>query len=289
MPQFRRMPWLWLAAFALCAGLTLTGCRGTAVRPSPAPSQPTPPPAASRYAQERDSAPSVTRDVSRIPDAVPRAEPRSRYGNQSPYTVLGRTYAVRASARGYRERGLASWYGTKFHGHLTSNRERYDMYAMTAAHKTLPLPSFVRVTNLENGRQVVVRVNDRGPFHEGRIIDLSYAAAIKLGIHATGTARVEVVAVEPGAPRTGAPAVALAPTSPVFLQAGAYAQRRNARAAAARLRAASLRPVRISAVRQGGRDLYRVRIGPLRTTDQVTQALDRARRHGFPDLKIAVD
>lgn len=143
-------------------------------------------------------------DFSRIPDAVPVAEPRSRYGNPSSYAVNGRTYRVMASAEGFVQRGLASWYGTKFHGRRTSSGEPYDMYAMTAAHKSLPLPSYVRVTHLASGKSVVVRVNDRGPFHDGRIIDLSYAAARKLGISRHGTAEVEIRALFPQAPVTAA-------------------------------------------------------------------------------------
>ena len=142
-----------------------------------------------------DSAPPVAIDVSNIPEPVPRREPKSRYGNRETYSVLGRTYRVMDSAEGYEERGIASWYGYKFHGRHTSSRERYDMCAFTAAHKTLPLPSYVRVTNLDNGRSVVVRVNDRGPFHAGRIIDLSYAAATRLDMKQAGTARVEVRAL----------------------------------------------------------------------------------------------
>jgi rare lipoprotein A len=137
-------------------------------------------------------------DVDRIPEPEVTDEPHSRYGNRSPYTVLGKTYRVLDSAEGYDEVGTASFYGNKFHGRRTSNLEVYDMYAFTAAHKTLPLPSFARVTNLANGRSVVVRVNDRGPFHDGRIIDLSYAAAVKLGVDRAGTARVEVQGLVPG-------------------------------------------------------------------------------------------
>ena len=147
----------------------------------------------------RDSAPEGgIPDVHLIPEPEVRAEPRSKYGNRSPYTVLGKRYHVRDSAEGYDEVGIASYYGKKFHGRRTSSLEVYDMYAFTAAHKTLPLPSYARVTNLGNGESVVVRVNDRGPFHEGRIIDLSYAAAVKLGVDRTGTARVEVVGLSPG-------------------------------------------------------------------------------------------
>lgn len=136
-------------------------------------------------------------DVSNLPDAVPKVEPIRKAGNKSPYTVLGKTYRVLPTSLGYRERGIASWYGNKFHGRKTSNGEIYSMYAMTAAHKSLPIPSYVKVTNLDNGRTVIVRVNDRGPFHGGRIIDLSYAAAKKLDYSNQGTANVEVVAIDP--------------------------------------------------------------------------------------------
>ncbi|MGN7726795.1 septal ring lytic transglycosylase RlpA family protein [Luteimonas sp. 22616] len=146
----------------------------------------------------QDSVPDDLPDVDAIPEPDVVAEPRSRYGNRSPYKVLGKSYKVRDSAEGYDEKGMASYYGNKFHGRRTSNLEVYDMYAFTAAHKTLPLPSFARVTNLDNGKSVVVRVNDRGPFHDGRIIDLSYAAAVKIGIRAAGTGRVEVVGLSPG-------------------------------------------------------------------------------------------
>src|SRR5690606_19922429 len=145
-----------------------------------------------------DRTPDYVPDVDCIPEPVVVAEPRSQVGNRSPYTVLGKQYKVLDRPHGYVEQGIASYYGSKFHGRRTSNMEVYDMYAFTAAHKTLPLPSFARVTNLENGKSVIVRVNDRGPFHEGRVIDLSYAAAVKLGIVARGTGRVEVRALVPG-------------------------------------------------------------------------------------------
>jgi rare lipoprotein A len=145
-----------------------------------------------------DSTPDHVPDVACIPEPRVVDEPRSALGNRSPYVVLGKKYYVMDRPRGYVEKGTASYYGAKFHGRRTSNQEVYDMYAFTAAHKTLPLPSFARVTNLDNGESVVVRVNDRGPFHDGRVIDLSYAAAVKLGIVARGTGRVEVRALQPG-------------------------------------------------------------------------------------------
>lgn len=145
-----------------------------------------------------DSTPTYVPDVACIPEPDVVALPRSPVGNKSPYAVLGKQYQVMDKTEGYAEKGTASYYGSKFHGRLTSNREVYDMYAFTAAHKTLPLPSFARVTNLDNGESVVVRVNDRGPFHDGRVIDLSYAAAVRLGITQRGTGNVEVRALQPG-------------------------------------------------------------------------------------------
>ncbi len=157
----------------------------------------------------KDTTPGYVPNVACIPEPRVTDEPRSPVGNRSPYTVLGKQYHVMDRTRGYTEKGTASYYGAKFHGRRTSNQEVYDMYAFTAAHKTLPLPSFARVTNLDNGQSVVVRVNDRGPFHEGRVIDLSYAAAVKLGIVARGTGRVEVRALNPG--DADAPRLAAAP------------------------------------------------------------------------------
>ena len=168
-------------------------------------------------------------------DADPRPEPRSKYGNGPVYEVFGEQYTVLPSGDGYRERGVASWYGKKFHGRLTSNREPYDMYAMTAAHKTLPLPTYVRVRNLRNDRSVVVRVNDRGPFVHNRIIDLSYAAALKLDMVQDGTSLVEVTAItfdEPAGDRPGASES----IRPVAGSAGRF-HRQRGRKPALRLRA----------------------------------------------------
>ena len=150
-----------------------------------------------RYSQKIDSLPTNPTDVSKVADAVPRSEPKSRGGNASSYVVFGQTYRVLNSSRGFTQTGTASWYGNKFHGHLTSNGEVYDMYTMSAAHTRLPLPTYVKVTNLDNNRQVIVRVNDRGPFVGNRIIDLSYAAAYRLDMVKTGTARVKVEAIDP--------------------------------------------------------------------------------------------
>ena len=151
----------------------------------------------SRYALRQDRAPGQDFNGKRIANAVPREEPRSKYGNKPSYVVMGKRYQVMTKADGFKQRGIASWYGKKFHGYRTSSGEIYNMYRMTAAHKNLPLPSYVYVTNLDNGRRVIVRVNDRGPFHANRIIDLSYAAAKKLGITGKGTGRVEISYIDP--------------------------------------------------------------------------------------------
>lgn len=162
-----------------------------------------------------DSTPDYVPDVDLIPEPEVVDEPRSSVGNRATYSVLGKKYHLLQNPDGYAEQGLASYYGNKFHGRRTSNLEVYDMYAFTAAHKTLPLPSFARVTNLENGKSVVVRVNDRGPFHDGRIVDLSYAAAVKLGITQRGTGKVEVRALTPGTDAPAHAAVAPAVVAPV--------------------------------------------------------------------------
>ncbi len=151
----------------------------------------------SRYKYKRDHAPCSCGKSFHVKDAEPRIEAKSRYGNPHQYKVFNRTYRVLDSSHGFREVGYASWYGKKFHGYRTSSGEVYDMYSMTAAHKSLPLPTYVLVRNLYNNAQAIVKVNDRGPFHGDRIIDLSYAAATKLGVLARGTAKVEVIAINP--------------------------------------------------------------------------------------------
>ncbi len=149
------------------------------------------------FFSQQDSAPAHPVDVSNVANAIPRVEPHSRYGNPESYVVFGQRYYVKKSSLNHVERGVASWYGTKFHGRRTSSGEPYDMLAMTAAHKSLPLPTYAEVTNLENGRKIIVKINDRGPFKKNRIIDLSYAAAIKLDITRAGTGLVEVRTIDP--------------------------------------------------------------------------------------------
>ena len=199
-------------------------------------------------------------------DAVPKKEAPSKRGNMPSYEVFGKRYYTLKSSKGYVERGIASWYGPKFHGKTTSNGETYDMHGMTAAHTRLPLPTFVRVTNLENGRSTVVRINDRGPFKKNRVIDLSYAAAQKLGIIAKGTGLVEVRAVEAGAADT--PASMPKPIKGnIYIQVGAYGNPLNADQMKERLSRELGEPVRISLAESNGRTLYRVQAGPVRDVD----------------------
>jgi rare lipoprotein A len=227
-----------------------------------------------------------------LPDAVPKLEPLNRFANR-PYSVFGVDYVPATSLRSYRERGLASWYGRKFHNQKTATGEVYDMYAMTAAHPTLPLPSYARVTSLASGKSVVVRVNDRGPFHPGRVIDLSYAAAYRIGIAQRGSGEVEVESVLPGDAPVTAAAVPLEPVAaseasaagpmPVgqevggyIIQLGAFANNANAQTFVAHL-ANQIATLGVEAkVRETG-GLYRVVVGPYPTRDEAKRTGDRLR------------
>ncbi len=269
------------------------------------------PPAKPAYYADDGPPESVPVDIAAIPDAVPRDEPYHRYANR-PYTVFGRSYAPVVNDDPMRERGLASWYGRKFHGQKTSSGEVYDMFAMTAAHKTLPIPSYAKVTSVANGRSVVVRVNDRGPFHDGRVIDLSYAAAAKLGIANPGSGLVDVervfardatrLAAASAAPATPAPpataatvvtplASAALPTpqaaeiatpllapgpSGLYLQLGAFSSPENAEAFRDRM-ARELtwlnEPIQVA----GAAGLHRVRLGPYKTREEAQAIADKIR------------
>lgn len=256
----------------------LAGC---ASQPGTSPSAPV---AGGSDRPQQDGTPEFRADIMTIPDAVPRPEPVTTAGNRSPYTVLGTTYRVAPARPGYRERGFASWYGTKFHGQYTSNGEPYDVYTMTAAHKTLPIPCYVRVKNVENGRSIVVRVNDRGPFHEGRVLDLSYAAAYRLGYANKGTALVELEVLDPMAPewvakrREMAGDARLVASQPVarktYLQAGAFRSMDGARSLQQTLASLLGHEVFIHRSADAASPWYRVRIGPLESTE----ALEDARR-----------
>lgn len=252
-------------------------------------------------------------DLDAIPEPIPRAEPPSRFGNPATYEVFGRTYRTMDSAVGYRSQGVASWYGAKFHGRRTSSGEPYDMFAMTAAHPSLPLPTYVRVTNLENGKSVVVRVNDRGPFLRGRVIDLSYAAAHRIGMLGKGTAQVEIVALEPWdgrrasqvsatpAPANTSPrpqpvamnasAGAMADSGRVYLQLGAFSEVENAERLGERLRQAGLGPVQVSRMQADtrGAGLFRVRLGPASDDLHARELARSVEAMGFGMPAIIVD
>ena len=326
---------------ALGAVLALAGC--APLPPSgPRPGGDAPPPSESRPAPERgperevrgaydspatasgaragpDAAPGHELDAAAVADAQPRPEPRSRYGNGAGkppclacYQVFGKTYQVLASADGYAERGVASWYGAKFHGAKTSSGEPYDMYQASAAHRTLPLPSYVRVTNLENGRSLVVRVNDRGPFRDNRVMDLSYAAALKLDIVRKGTGLVELYALDAAeiaaaaAPPEVAPAPSATATAPVttsalpeapilavqplvWLQVGAYGTRDNAERVRQRLAAAGLDAVTLLESADAARPLIKVRLGPYATVEALDAASRALEGAGFVQYQLVIE
>ena len=270
---------------ALLVALAVAGC-GTAPKKAQAPS--------GKYYADDGPPETIPDNLALVPDAVPRDEPFHRFANR-PYTVFGQTYVPVVNKQPGKERGMASWYGRKFHGQKTASGETYDMFAMTAAHKTLPLPSYVRVTNVKNGKSVVVRVNDRGPFHGNRIIDLSYAAADRIGIARAGSALVEVERVlpgdaEPAATSASAAAAPLVPSMPVvetsmitreatamWLQLGAFASVEAAEVFRERV-ARNLdwlnEPVSVSA--HDG--MHRVRLGPYRNATEAGAIGDKVRR-----------
>lgn len=256
----------------ILAVMVLVGCGSTTTPNNPN---------AGRYAIKQDRAPTRALDERAIAEVHPQPVQRTLAGNRSPYTVLGNTYHVLASEEGYRASGVASWYGEKFHGHKTSNGEVFDMYQVSAAHKSLPIPSFARVTNLDNNRSIIVRVNDRGPFHGDRLIDLSYAAAVKLGYADRGTARVMVEGIVADSWQD-APAVnksyalqsneilRVSAQENRYLQVGAFAELASARRLSDRLQDLTTRPVIIRTVESGaGGVLHRVRIGPLQDTAEI--------------------
>jgi rare lipoprotein A len=232
--------------------------------------------------------PEKQRDIDSIPDAVPKWEPRSKRGNQPVYKVLGKRYVVLDKAEGYVERGVASWYGPTFHGESTSIGEQYDMYGMTAAHKTLPLPAYARVTNLRNGKSVVVRINDRGPFAKNRIIDLSYTAAAKLDMLKDGTTLVEVRVVTPNDTDKLARTDQL-PPQPLYIQAGAFADERNATQLVARMKASGIDNAFVQDPPDGKSRLFRVRAGPIANTAEFDRLAAKLGKLGISDVRLAMD
>lgn len=258
----------------------------------------------SRYTISQDRAPSGSFDASGLEDARPRYEAPRRAGNKSPYTVWGKQYQVMSSADGYVERGVASWYGEKFHGHKTSNGETFDMYTMSAAHKALPIPGYARVTNLDNGRSVVVRVNDRGPFHGDRLIDLSYAAAKKLGYQSRGTARVEVAAitVRPNGsmtlagesyPDAGAPVAVSEQTretgEALYVQLGSFSQRSPADGLRDEVSQQTGQTVRVRKVETASGLFHRVQVGPFGNADEAKREQQALANRGFHQAIVLTD
>ena len=251
------------------------------------------------------TAPTTAPDAGTIPDAIPRSEPRSVRGNPASYEVYGQRYVVLANAAGFIERGVASWYGPDFHGKNTSSGEVYDMYAMTAAHKTLPIPCYARVTNLSNQRSIIVRINDRGPFVANRIVDLSYTAAARLDMLRNGTAFVELVVLTPGensaawplsaqAAELPAPPPATAPVtvpatlaaSGMYMRVGTFASRDNALKLQSRLQAAGIADALLVATDSS---LTRVRIGPLASVDEYDTLMARLTALGIRSVQLARD
>ena len=267
---------------ACALALALAGCAMPAKREAPSEA-----PARGAYYKDDGPGENPPSNLASIADAEPKAEPLHRYANR-PYQVFGREYVPLTSVGAFRQRGVASWYGKRFHGGMTSSGERYDMYAMTAAHPTLPVPSYARVTNVANGRSVVVRVNDRGPFHAERVIDLSYTAAYRLGFADAGSALVEIDAVVAGAGALAAAQPAPAPAPPqtvavpdaqakgVYLQLGAFAVRENAESFRARIvREFAWLSEAIQVI--AGESLFRLHLGPYRSQDEAREVADRIR------------
>ena len=267
--------------------VVLSGCGGILTSPSKG-----------KYYSD-DGPPPDYMDNHIVPDAVPRVEPKSRGGNPKSYVVFGKRYYVMDNSKGYKERGIASWYGKKFHGRRTSNGEIYDMYAMTAAHKTLPLPTYVEVQNIKTGKTIIVRVNDRGPFHEGRIIDLSYAAAQKLGTSGKGTGLVEVRAIDPltwnkqqqqPGYRTADTSGDANPDAKIYLQLGAFSSQGNAQRLLQKAVGHAISGVFIKqGTNSSGESIYRVRIGPLATIDMADNMITRLLQASFSEFHVVIE
>jgi rare lipoprotein A len=291
--------------FARCTialvAIAIAGCGAMPPKREPV-TAPPPPRASGGYYKDDGPGANPPANLDSVPDAVPRLEPLHRFANR-PYTVFGRDYVPATTLRPYSEHGIASWYGRKFHGERTSIGDVYDMYAMSAAHPTLPLPSYARVTNVANGRSVVVRVNDRGPFWPGRVIDLSYAAAHRLGIAQNGSGEVRVEAIVPTespiiAAAAPLPPVAIAPVEPTppivsmpvatpqhasappasgfAVQLGAFASYANAQSFVSHI-APQLASVRADPKVRQLAGLYRVFVGPYATRDEARRTSDSIR------------
>jgi len=258
---------------------------------------------AGRYAIDQDRAPNSSDfSLSSVQTWDIQVEPLSKYGNHSPYIVFGKTYYLADTDKNFEQTGMASWYGKKFHGHKTSNMETFDMYKLTAAHRTLPLPSYVEVTNLENNKKVIVRVNDRGPFKSKRIIDLSWAAARALAYDKKGLTKVHIKLIHPNESNT----IQSVQTNPVennqlpeyktqqsidglkYLQIGAFSKKNKALTIAEEISKVVLLPVHVSNT-LAANPLYRVRIGPLSESENVIEIIQQVHRKGFSNTKMVVE
>lgn len=234
-----------------------------------------------------DGPPKDSVDLAKVKDAVPRSEPLSATGNK-PYVVFGKRYVPLKSNKGFRQKGTASWYGKKFHGKRTSSGEPYDMYKMTAAHTVLPIPSYAKVKNLENGRSVIVRVNDRGPFKHNRVMDLSYAAALKLDVVRSGTGRVEIISIGENTPARQNISEASGEAQ-AFIQLGAYSNQDAAYRLQQRLQLDGYTDVAVNRIEQRGLNLYRVRLGPLEKAGDVDFMLADLHHAGYNDAHIIIE
>ena len=299
------MSFLKISALSLTLAL-MSGCANNGFIPGDGEDKSNKAEPGSRYSMKNDTAPDIDIDVSDLPNAVPTAEPYSKGGNASPYVVWGKTYHVLDTHVGYSRIGLASWYGKKFHGHKTSNGETYNMYKMSAAHKSLPIPSFAEVTNLENGKKVIVRVNDRGPFHSDRIIDLSYAAAKKLDFMEKGTAKVRVssISVEnsgsyviAGGSERAPDRKAVVSSKPLpktqtvesrdyFVQLGAFSESKRAAQYLETVNQKVIAPLSVHKVGIGMLATHKIMAGPFESENDVQTLLKAIKKAGFTDSFI---
>lgn len=292
MTEFDKRHWLRssLTGLILIGSLLLHGCTRTPTDYSVSRTAPT-------VSSEVDSAPSGYVDFAAIPNAIPKDLPKSKRGNH-PYRVFGKRYQVMSSSENFVERGMASWYGTKYHGRTTSSGEVYDMYAMTAAHRSLPLPTFVRVTNLDNRRSIIVKINDRGPFIDNRVLDLSYVAAGKLGILKKGVAPVVISVINPTATGTGStpPSISTSSKAKVAnqqkkgyrLQVATFTNPKNAKSLMLDLEYSLDYPIMIRSGGIASRPLYQVQVGPFSFSELETASY-LLTQLGYTDTRLILD
>lgn len=232
-----------------------------------------------RYSLKNDKMPLNPPNVEHVPNATPKYEPYSRRGNK-PYTVYGESYNVMNTGQGFSEMGRASWYGEKFHGYETSNGEPYDMYSMSGAHKTLPLPSYAKITNLDNNKQVIIRINDRGPFHSDRILDVSYAAAYKLGMLGKGTARIKLDVIYVGSLAATNSAVASAQDSGNhYIQLVASKDQQKLKKIAKELE----NKYQVQSRVQAANNMFRLQLGPIGQPELADRLLNKVKQDGYPE------